>query len=667
MDIDCQNTNGDTALHDSASRGMMGLTSYLLQKGANPNILNLVGETPLHKAVQTRAMEASLQLVKLLVEHGADVSACGLTGSPLTIALMCGNEPVAEFLKTRKHSSINSGDYRVHAAKRYGPSYENIDMATLLGIRPSSGSGGIIAASQKPGPDDIVEFNDHFNFELGLAMEVMDDLADLKVDDDLTTLDYKGKDHTDFVNIIGVFRTPSLQAGHRRSFTSPATRRASESSHTSSSKDKEKEKEKEKETLRDKDGSTSSLKETLAAAHATGSSSSLNGSASPPISSSPGTPPMAIPGSNTTPPNSARVHSSSTGPIPSVSVTTTAPFSSPNGGSQYGVKNMPDEKSMTRRLFCISVLKTNDNGKMPGIIRTSSGDHRFYIPVSAFPKDKSVQSISPKDVLKELQKEIPELDLKGICKSVVVDTPELYEQLANFEKTKVEQSSHMKIGVLYAKKGQTTESEILGNEHGSEEFESFLKQLGDVIELKGWQGFKGDLDVKHNGTGTQSLFTTFRKTDIMFHVSTYLPHSTDDEQQIARKRCIGNDLTTIIYLEEGAVFKPPCVSGDFLHIFAAVQPATTKEGKPGFRVAFSSREGVPNFGPILPKPAIFSADGGYFRDFLLTKLINGERASLHSQFLINKMTKTRQGYLEELMNRFAPQLEDWVSSRKNAD
>ena len=271
---------------------------------------------------------------------------------------------------------------------------------------------------------------------------------------------------------------------------------------------------------------------------------------------------------------------------------------------------------------------------------------------------KTGKSLAAKEILKELQKEIPELDIKGISKCVVVDNPGLQQELFKFEESKSVQASRMKIGILYAKKGQQDEEEIFGNEHGSEEFEKFLRLLGDVITLEGWEGFKGDLDVKHNRTGTQSVHTNFRKTEIMFHVSTYLPHSNEDQQQIAKKRCIGNDLTTIIYLEEGAIFKPPCVSGDFLHIFAAVQPATTKEGKPGFKVAFSSREGVPSFGPVLPKPAIFASEGGYFRDFILTKLLNGERASLHSTFLVSKMIKTRQMFLESLIQNFAQSLED---------
>lgn len=142
----------------------------------------------------------------------------------------------------------------------------------------------------------------------------------------------------------------------------------------------------------------------------------------------------------------------------------------------------------------------------------------------------------------------------------------------------------------------------------------------------------------------------------MFHVSTLLPHSNEDEQQIAKKRCIGNDLTTIIFLEKGAVFKPPCVSGDFLQVFAAVQPSVATDGTLGFRLAFSRRSSVPSFGPTMPRNAFLPSTGGYLRDFLLTKLINGERSSIQSDQMQAKMSVTRKQYLSGLVELYAPRI-----------
>jgi RAP1 GTPase activating protein 1 len=43
--------------------------------------------------------------------------------------------------------------------------------------------------------------------------------------------------------------------------------------------------------------------------------------------------------------------------------------------------------------------------------------------------------------------------------------------------------------------------------------------------------------------------------DIMFHVSTLLPYSAVDPQQIHRKRRIGNDIGVIVF-QDGGTFKP---------------------------------------------------------------------------------------------------------------
>eukprot|EP01126_Amoeba_proteus_P061033 TRINITY_DN8151_c0_g1_i6.p1 TRINITY_DN8151_c0_g1~~TRINITY_DN8151_c0_g1_i6.p1 ORF type:complete len:251 (-),score=38.60 TRINITY_DN8151_c0_g1_i6:1168-1920(-) len=53
----------------------------------------------------------------------------------------------------------------------------------------------------------------------------------------------------------------------------------------------------------------------------------------------------------------------------------------------------------------------------------------------------------------------------------------------------------IKIGLLYARQGQSEENQIFSN--GSEqsgEYVEFLKFLGDRVELKNWNGFSGGLD-----------------------------------------------------------------------------------------------------------------------------------------------------------------------------
>ena len=103
-----------------------------------------------------------------------------------------------------------------------------------------------------------------------------------------------------------------------------------------------------------------------------------------------------------------------------------------------------------------------------------------------------------------------------------------------FTLEKQERAMNLKFGVLYAKQGQMTDDEYFSNEKSSEGFENFLNLLGEKITLKGWDRYRGGLDVHNNMTGTQSVFTLFEDHQIMFHVSTLLPFSTEDSQQVGK-------------------------------------------------------------------------------------------------------------------------------------
>jgi hypothetical protein len=49
----------------------------------------------------------------------------------------------------------------------------------------------------------------------------------------------------------------------------------------------------------------------------------------------------------------------------------------------------------------------------------------------------------------------------------------------------------------------------------------------------------------------------------MFHVSTLLPYYPRDEQQVERKRHLGNDIVVIVFLEPGAQFTPRLMTTQF--------------------------------------------------------------------------------------------------------
>lgn len=76
-------------------------------------------------------------------------------------------------------------------------------------------------------------------------------------------------------------------------------------------------------------------------------------------------------------------------------------------------------------------------------------------------------------------------------------------------------------------------------------------------------------------TGKHSIYTVYEGHEIMFHVSTLLPYSRDNRQQVERKRHIGNDIVNIVFVDidndeqsemAHAQFNPTCIKSQFTRI-----------------------------------------------------------------------------------------------------
>ncbi|XP_046591861.1 GTPase-activating Rap/Ran-GAP domain-like protein 3 isoform X2 [Neodiprion lecontei] len=222
-------------------------------------------------------------------------------------------------------------------------------------------------------------------------------------------------------------------------------------------------------------------------------------------------------------------------------------------------------------------------------------------------------------------------------------SPDIQKDLLLLEEQ--EGSVNFKFGVVYAKEGQTTDDEMLSNEKGSHDFHRFLDLLGERIRLKGWDKYRGGLDVKGDMTGKESVYTVYAGHEVMFHVSTMLPHSKDNPQQLERKRHIGNDIVNVIFTDDPTAldsFNPNCIKSQFTHVFAIVSSDSS-----GWRVAVYCDECVPLFGPSLPCPPVFN-DPHTFREFLLVKLINGEKATFNTPTFSQKRERTLDMLIRDL-------------------
>lgn len=206
-----------------------------------------------------------------------------------------------------------------------------------------------------------------------------------------------------------------------------------------------------------------------------------------------------------------------------------------------------------------------------------------------------------------------------------------------------------KVGVLFCRNGQSTEEEMYNNESSSPMFEDFLSLLGEKVRLKGFAKYRAGLDNKNDTTGTHSIYTTFNECEIMFHVSTLLPYTPNNRQQLLRKRHIGNDIVTIIFQEPHAKpFTPKTIRSQFQHVFIIVrQVSSAVPGPIEYQVAVSRSKEVPVFGPPIPEGGLYVKSKS-FTDFLLSKIINAENAAHRSEKFTSMAQRTRHEYLKDL-------------------
>ena len=134
--------------------------------------------------------------------------------------------------------------------------------------------------------------------------------------------------------------------------------------------------------------------------------------------------------------------------------------------------------------------------------------------------------------------------------------------------------------MLYQRAKQSSESQVFGNIGHCEKFEHFLQQnLGYSSSYEDSVGF---------------VRRDYRDFSLKFYVSTLLPHSTTNNQQLARKARIGNCCVSIVFqaAEDNTVFSPEIITSQFLHVYVVVQPV----GEPGG--FFKQQKNSPQFSEL---------------------------------------------------------------------
>uniref|UniRef100_A0A8C7HGZ0 GTPase activating Rap/RanGAP domain like 3 n=1 Tax=Oncorhynchus kisutch TaxID=8019 RepID=A0A8C7HGZ0_ONCKI len=277
------------------------------------------------------------------------------------------------------------------------------------------------------------------------------------------------------------------------------------------------------------------------------------------------------------------------------------------------------------------VLSDQNNQRVPqyrAILWRKTGTLKISLPYSP------TKTLSVKSILSAMNLDRFEKGPREIL------NPEIQKDLLVLEEQ--EGSVNFKFGVLYAKDGQLTDDEMFSNETGSQSFDKFLNLLGDTISLQGWAGYRGGLDTKNDTTGMNSIYTVYQGHELMFHVSTMLPYSKENKQQV----WVG--LVSFLF--------QLCILFS-VHVFYGI----------GFvcsRLKIFSEESVPLFGPPLPSPPVFT-DHQEFRDFLLVKLINGEKATLETPTFAQKRQRTLDMLIRSLYQDLIPDLHKNMLNRRS--
>uniref|UniRef100_A0A4W6DKG5 Signal-induced proliferation-associated 1 like 2 n=1 Tax=Lates calcarifer TaxID=8187 RepID=A0A4W6DKG5_LATCA len=300
-------------------------------------------------------------------------------------------------------------------------------------------------------------------------------------------------------------------------------------------------------------------------------------------------------------------------------------------------EKLEDRKDSTQYNYRI-ILRTSQLSTLRGSILEDS------IPSSS--KHGTARGLPLKDVLEFV---VPDLNIQSL--RLATSSPRVPELLLQLDQQEL--NFQHKVGVLFCRAGQTTEEQMYNNETGSPALDQFLDLLGHRVRLKGFTKYRAQLDTTGDSTGSHSVYTTFREFELMFHVSTLLPYTANDTQQVLRKRHIENNTVTVIFQEPNAPpFSPRNIRSHFQHVFVIVRVHQPCSQHTCYRVAVSRCRDVPSFGPLIPAGQMFPASST-FRDFLLTKIINAEHAVHRSEKFVAMATCSRREHLKELVENFA--------------
>jgi len=227
---------------------------------------------------------------------------------------------------------------------------------------------------------------------------------------------------------------------------------------------------------------------------------------------------------------------------------------------------------------------------------------------------------------------------------MVDNSQRLQRSLGQLDKTSGREM--FKIGIIYVKPGQENQSVVLKNEMSDRSplFNEFVHGLGWTVDISTHRGYLGGLDPKLT-TGTTAPYFANSLNELIFHDITSMPTVQNDDQQIHKKRHVGNDVVHIVWSEHTRDYNPETITSQFNDAHIVIYPCSNGL----FRIQVFRKETVPLFGPLLHGMAVSKA--------LLPVLtrIASMNANRYVRFITEGYTRpyeARSNLIEELVKRY---------------
>lgn len=115
---------------------------------------------------------------------------------------------------------------------------------------------------------------------------------------------------------------------------------------------------------------------------------------------------------------------------------------------------------------------------------------------------------------------------------------------------KLRPRSCYRIGVLFVRTNDTSQHDIMHVTKTTASFDDFCSGMGWKVKLKHHRAqgcFTGGLDCSQHTK--HMLYYGSATREVVFHVLPWMPLHVGDEQQIERKRHVGNDTVHIVWCE----------------------------------------------------------------------------------------------------------------------